>query len=116
MDIQEHGVWVKQEEKACSMQTLWQRDVWLATSECHLGGVGSDVNMVASTTLLSDCQNMSKTEVSSLSQRSSSAKNIASETEEDKCESSQKRRRVENNSESEDPPEKQVVTLKVDVL
>ncbi|CAG7882455.1 unnamed protein product, partial [Brassica rapa] len=49
MDIQEHGVWVKQEEKACSMQTLWQRDVWLATSECHLGGVGSDVNMVAST-------------------------------------------------------------------
>uniref|UniRef100_M4CBA3 Uncharacterized protein n=1 Tax=Brassica campestris TaxID=3711 RepID=M4CBA3_BRACM len=52
------------------------------------------------------CQNMSKTEVSSLSQRSSSANNIASETEEDKCESSQKRRRVENNSESEDPPER----------
>ncbi|CAF2127388.1 unnamed protein product, partial [Brassica napus] len=60
------------------------------------------------------CQNMSKTEVSSLvSRRSSSAKNIASETEEDKCESSQKCRRVENNSESEDPPEsKQVVTFK----
>ncbi|KAL0676111.1 hypothetical protein Bca4012_004092 [Brassica carinata] len=56
----------------------------------------------SSQTLLSDCQNMSKTEVSSLSQ----PKNIASETEEDKCESPQKRRRVENNTESEDPPER----------
>ncbi|KAL0717102.1 hypothetical protein Bca4012_066424 [Brassica carinata] len=53
----------------------------------------------SSQTLLSDCQNMSKTEVSSLPQ----PKNIASETEEDKCESSQKRRRVENNTEAEDP-------------
>ncbi|CAF1704295.1 hypothetical protein HID58_053719 [Brassica napus] len=56
----------------------------------------------SSQTLLSDCQNMSKTEVSSLSQ----PKNIASETEDDKCESPQKRRRVENNTESEDPPER----------
>ncbi|KAF8083267.1 hypothetical protein N665_0786s0012 [Sinapis alba] len=47
----------------------------------------------------SSCQNMSKTEVSSLSQ----TKNIATETEDDKCESPQKRRRLENNTESEDP-------------
>ncbi|CAH8381539.1 unnamed protein product [Eruca vesicaria subsp. sativa] len=50
-------------------------------------------------TLLSDCQNMSKTEVSSLPQ----PKNIASETEEATCESPQKRRRLENNTESIDP-------------
>ncbi|KAL0719567.1 hypothetical protein Bca4012_068891 [Brassica carinata] len=49
-----------------------------------------------------DSQNISKTEVSDLPQPSSSAKNIASEAEDDQCESPQKRRRVENNTESED--------------
>ncbi|CAF2127392.1 unnamed protein product [Brassica napus] len=58
--------------------------------------------MSSSSSQTSDCQNMSKTEVSSLSQ----PKNIASETEDDKCESPQKRRKVENNTESEDPPER----------
>ncbi|KAJ0249373.1 Myb family transcription factor PHL6 [Hirschfeldia incana] len=55
----------------------------------------------SSSSQTSDCRNMSKTEVSSLSQ----PKNVASETEDDKCESPQKRRRVENesNTESEDP-------------
>ncbi|CAH8362507.1 unnamed protein product [Eruca vesicaria subsp. sativa] len=48
-----------------------------------------------------DSQNMSKTEVS-LPQPSSSAKNIASETEDDQCESPQKRRKLENNTESKD--------------
>ncbi|KAJ4898121.1 myb-like HTH transcriptional regulator family protein [Raphanus sativus] len=53
----------------------------------------------SSSSQTSDCQkNMSKNE-ESLPQ----TKNIASETEEDKCESPQKRRRVENNTESEDP-------------
>ena len=58
--------------------------------------------MSSSSSQTSDCQNMSKTEVSSLSQ----PKNIASETEDDKCESPQKRRKVENNTESEDPEER----------
>lgn len=49
-----------------------------------------------------DSQNMSKTEASS-PQPSSSTKNKASETEDKKCESPQKRRRLENNGESEDP-------------
>lgn len=48
-----------------------------------------------------DSQNMSKTEASS-PQPSTSAKKKASETEEDKCESPQKRRRLENKVESED--------------
>ncbi|XP_056853248.1 myb family transcription factor PHL6-like isoform X2 [Raphanus sativus] len=53
----------------------------------------------SSSSQTSDCQkNMSKNE-ESLPQ----TKNIASETEEDNCESPQKRRRVENKTESEDP-------------
>ncbi|CAH2053858.1 unnamed protein product, partial [Thlaspi arvense] len=47
-----------------------------------------------------ESQNMSKTEAST-PQPSSSAKNKASETEDDKCESPQKRRRLENEAESE---------------
>ncbi|KAF8080874.1 hypothetical protein N665_0918s0015 [Sinapis alba] len=45
-------------------------------------------------------KNMSKTEVS-LPQPSSSGKTIASETEDDQCESPQKRRKLENNTEIE---------------
>ncbi|KAG2246132.1 hypothetical protein Bca52824_085760 [Brassica carinata] len=48
-----------------------------------------------------DSQNMSQTEAS-LPQPSSSAKHIASETEDDQCESPQKRRRLENSTEPQD--------------
>ncbi|KAF3602907.1 hypothetical protein F2Q69_00038576, partial [Brassica cretica] len=48
-----------------------------------------------------DSQNMSKTEAS-LPQPSSFAKNIASEAEDDQCESPQKRRRLENSTEPQD--------------
>ncbi|KAJ0242433.1 Myb family transcription factor PHL6 [Hirschfeldia incana] len=49
-----------------------------------------------------DSQHMSKTETSLPQPSSSSAKNIASEAEDDQCESPQKRRRLENNTETED--------------
>lgn len=49
-----------------------------------------------------DSQNMSQTEVSLPQPPSSSAKNIASETEDDQCESPQKRRKLENNTEPQD--------------
>ncbi|VVA97445.1 unnamed protein product [Arabis nemorensis] len=50
---------------------------------------------------IQDPQNMSKTEASS-PQPSSSGKNKASETEDDKCESPRKRPRLENKAETED--------------
>ncbi|ESQ48724.1 hypothetical protein EUTSA_v10020738mg [Eutrema salsugineum] len=70
---------------------------------------GRLISSSSSQTLLSpsddsipECQNMSKTEASS-PQPSSPAKNTVSETEDGDCESPQKRRRLENDAESEDP-------------
>lgn len=50
---------------------------------------------------IQDPQNMSETEASS-PQPSSSGKNKASETDDDKCESPRKRPRLESNAETED--------------